>query len=103
MSAADLKPWPTCPTCQQPYTVSVGLPVVITRAGLSDRYVEVDVDVAEASDLDDSASVSCHCGTLDPDTQPDTWTDLGAALDELPRLRPVTAVYDRTDVDPDRG
>lgn len=47
--------------------VTIGLPVTITRAGESDRFVEAGLDVVEAHDLDDGATLSCGCGTIDVD------------------------------------
>lgn len=95
-SAADLKPWPTCPTCEEPYVVTIGLPVIISRADAAGRFVEVDVDVADAGSLDADSPVSCGCGIMTEDQEPPE--ELAAILDSLRTLAPVAAVYDRADV-----
>lgn len=100
----DLKPWPRCTVCQQPYTLTLGLPVTIGPSGVWTRYVDVDVDTGEVC-WDDSATVSCRCGTLDD--QPLTTAEFDAIAERLSPVlvdvamaKPVLAVLDTTDVRP---
>lgn len=85
--------WPTCGTCQQAYTVTIGLPVVITGQG---RYVDADVDVSDADDLDDSATITCGCGPLHVHSEADV-ERIRAALGALASAHPVLATYNLAD------
>lgn len=90
--------WPSCPTCEQPYTVTLGVPVVLSAARTGTRWVDATID-PEFS-LDDSATISCGCGTEDE------WAEgvyvaavalLEPALEALASAQQVTATYDLTD------
>lgn len=73
--------WPTCATCAEPYSISMGLPVVARSIG-SGGLVGLDIDTSElvTSVRDDSASISCACEQ--PDVDDNVLDALEAALEE---------------------
>lgn len=88
--------WPSCPRCRAAYTVTVGLPVVITAGGLaSGRFVDAEIDREIV--LDESATIACDCGT-DEEWTPEQYEEAAEALAEpiaaLIAAEQVTATYD---------
>lgn len=57
--------WPRCAKCGAAYTLTIGLPVTVQPVESDHMLVEIDVDLGELTDIDDSCSVSCSCATTD--------------------------------------